>query len=279
MNERNRVDLHTHTTASDGALTPEALIDLAIANNTQTLAITDHDTVAGYLSASEHARSRGLQLVTGVELSTTWEGMGIHIIGLNFDAGHPAITQFLVAQSASRQQRAQVILHKLGKIGLPITWEDVQNSAHHGQIGRPHIARAMVEKGYVNRVDKAFKKYLGVGKVGDVKSGWSNVPEAVATIGDSGGVAVVAHPNHYKMTRTKLLRLLDEFIEAGGQGIEVISGKQHPDITEKLAQIANEKGLLASLGSDFHCAFPHAASVGQLPALPANVIPIWQCFR
>lgn len=272
------VDLHTHTTASDGALSPSALVDLAIANETQLLAITDHDTVAGYQAVRDTAKQRGLNLISGVEVSTSWQGMGIHIVGLNFDAEHAAMTDLLARQAEARQQRAQTILHKLSKAGLPMSLSEVQQSANHSHIGRPHIARVMIEKGYVNSMDKAFKKYLGAGKMGDVKSGWVSISEAVTAIRDSGGMAVVAHPNHYKMTRTKLMRLLDEFIDAGGQGIEVISGKQHHDISEKFAQIALEKALYASLGSDFHRHFPHAADVGKLPTLPSTTTPIWQAF-
>lgn len=268
-------DLHTHTTASDGALSPSELIALAIENGTQMLAITDHDTVAGYQTVRRMAKQRGLNLISGVEVSTTWNGMGIHVIGLNFDTEHAVIADLLAKQTDARQQRAQTILHKLKKVGLPISLNEVQESASHSHIGRPHIARVMVTKGYVKTMDRAFKKYLGAGKIGDVKSGWVDLSEAVAAIRAGGGVAVVAHPNHYKMTRTKLMRLLDEFIAAGGQGIEVISGKQPQDVTEKFAQIAIEKGLYASLGSDFHRYFPHMATVGRLMSLPEKVTPIW----
>ncbi|PID64544.1 MAG: phosphatase [Gammaproteobacteria bacterium] len=272
------IDLHTHTTASDGALSPRALIDLAAKNNTDLLAITDHDTVAGYDTARDYAKTRGIKLITGVEVSTTWQSRGIHIVGLNFVVSHAAITSLLQHQAAARQRRAQIIVQKLNKAGLSLTLAEVQASANSLHIGRPHIARALVEKGEVASVNKAFKKYLGSGKIGDVKSGWVSLSEAVAAINASGGVAVVAHPNHYQMTRTKLLRLLDEFIEAGGQGIEVISGKQHRDITQKYAQIATDKGLYASMGSDFHGHFAYAASIGQLASLPDNITPIWTVF-
>lgn len=272
-------DFHTHTTASDGALSPQALLDLAIQNGAKTLAITDHDTVAGYQAVCDTPQANRLDLITGVEVSTAWQGVGIHIVGLNFDAKHTAMTQLLAQQSQARQQRAQVILHKLDKAGLPITLAEVQANAQHSHIGRPHIARVMLEKGYVNSMDKAFSQYLGAGKMGDVKSGWVSVPEAVAAIRASGGMAVIAHPNHYKMTRSKQLRLLDEFIAAGGQGIEVISGKQHRDVSEKYAQIAIDNDLYASVGSDFHRHFPHGVSVGKLPPLPYGVTPIWQCFK
>lgn len=270
------VDLHTHTTASDGALPPDELVQLAIANGVQMLSITDHDTVSGYLSVKDGVTD--MRLIAGVEVSTTWEGIGIHIVGLNFDASHPAITDLLANQASSRQKRYHSILHKLTKADMPITAAELIASVGHDHIGRPHIAKVMVEKGYVSGVDKAFKKYLGAGKMGDVKNQWSSLAETVAAINASGGIAIIAHPNQYKMTRSKLLRMVNEFVDMGGQGIEVISGHQHADITTKYAHIANDNGLYASIGSDFHRYFPHAPSVGQLCQLPDMVTPIWQAF-
>lgn len=275
------IDLHTHTQASDGALSPTELVELAIANKTKMLAITDHDTIAGYEAARDFIQNDSLdiRLITGVEISTVWEGMGIHLVGLDFNPHHEAIVSLLKNQAKARQERAENILQKLQKIGFPMTIEELQSHAKTTHIGRPHIARLMLDKGYVSSIDKAFKKYLGAGKMGDVKSGWVDLVEATEAICHSGGVAVIAHPNHYKMTRSKLLRMIDDFIGAGGQGIEVISGKQHQDITRKLVQIAVDKGLCASLGSDFHRQLPYAATVGVLPRLPAHVVPVWTCFH
>ncbi len=270
------IDLHTHTTASDGSLTPLELIALAKENNTQMLAITDHDTVSGYLSVKEAVT--GIRLISGVEISTVWHGIGIHMVGLNFAPEHLSIQQLLSQQATARQQRAEIILHKLNKVGVAIRLDELHEHAQTNHIGRPHIARLMVETGYVSSVDKAFKKYLGTGKVGDVKSGWVSLTEAAQAVRESGGVAVIAHPNHYKMTRSKLLRMIDDFVTVGGQGIEVISGKQHRDISTKFAHIANDKGLYASVGSDFHRYFPYAANVGLLPELPESVTPVWTLF-
>lgn len=273
------VDLHTHTTASDGYLSPTELVDLALSHRVEMLAITDHDTTLGYESVKDYAiKKRGLQLISGVEVSTTWGGQGVHIVGLNFDSTHVAITKLLAAQKAAREIRSRMILDKLARIKLPISENELIGYVSGGQIGRPHIAQAMVAKGYVSSVGKAFKQYLGAGKIGDVKNGWASLADTVSAIIDSGGLAVIAHPDKYKMTRSKTLRLIDEFIELGGCGIEVISAKQHPDITEKYAKIASDKGLYASLGSDFHDHVPYAPSVGQLPTLPRSVTPIWSVF-
>lgn len=274
------VDLHTHTTASDGQLSPAELLKLAAKNHTKLLAITDHDTIAGYLSVRETAASlaANCRLISGVEISTTWAGQSIHIVGLNFNPAHLAIKTLLTAQTTARRQRCQIILDRLAKHQMPINWEELQQIAGHDGVGRPHIAQAMINKGYVNDMNKAFKKYLGAGKIGDVKSGWSGLSEVITAINDSGGVAVIAHPNKYKMTRMKLLRFIDEFIEMGGQGLEVISARQTADITEKYIKIANNKGLYASLGSDFHRHTPYTPAVGALPTLPQHCTPIWQLF-
>lgn len=272
------VDLHTHTTASDGGLSPTELVDLAIANQVEMLAITDHDTIEGYENVKTLARQRGLQLISGVEVSTTWSGQNVHIVGLNFDTNHPAIKKLLAFQKNARQRRGGIILDKLAKAKLPISKAELIAHVGEGQIGRPHIAQIMVAKGYASSVDKAFKRYLGAGKIGDVKNGWVSLADTVSAITHSGGVAVIAHPDKYKMTRSKLLRFIDEFIALGGQGIEVISSRQHIGVTEKYANIANEKGLCASLGSDFHYQVAYAPEVGQLPALPRFVTPIWETF-
>lgn len=284
------IDFHTHTNFSDGILSPTELIERAISNGVEQMAITDHDTVAGYLSIREQIEQQAekqiergsftkpIQLISGVEISTVWRGIGIHIVGLNFDAEHTAITDLLNRQTEAREKRAEIIIQKLRNANMPMTLEEVCQMQNTNHVGRPHIAQVMVAKGYVNSVNAAFKKYLGAGKIGDVKSGWTNIPNAVQAIVQSGGIAVVVHPDRYNLTRTKLLTLLDEFKEAGGQGIEVISGKQHRDITEKMAYIANDKGLYASVGSDFHQPISYRADIGQLAELPNTVIPVWELF-
>lgn len=274
------IDLHTHTNASDGQLSPQALLQQALDNGTTMLAITDHDTIDGYLAIYGNVvHHSSLRLISGVELSTQWQGMGIHVVGLNFSVRHPAMVTLLAQQRTVRQQRGLTILNKLAKIGIFISEAELKHYVGQGQIGRPHIAQLMLDKGYVNSIDKAFKKYLGAGKVGDVRNRWSGLAESVAAIRAAGGVAVIAHPNHYQMTRTKLLRLIDEFIAAGGQGIEVISGRQHNDITQKYSHIANDKGLYASVGSDFHRYLMYAPSIGELAPLPDAVTPIWTLFQ
>ncbi len=278
MTQHIQADLHTHSTASDGVLSPEELLQLATDKQLDYFAITDHDTIAGYLSVREKAVAIGINLIAGLELSTLWSGIGIHIVGLNFDPTHSAMIKLLQYQTDARIARTETILKKLAKISFGISLSELQSSVGDGVIGRPHIAKLMVEKGYVKDTNQAFKKYLGAGKLGDVKNGWISLSDGVKAIRESGGAAVIAHPNHYNLTRTKLLRLVDDFIGAGGQGIEVISGKQHRDITDKLSAIATDKGLYASIGSDFHRPLSFGVGVGELPPLPDNVTPIWELF-
>ncbi len=271
-------DFHTHTNVSDGILSPEDLLTRAIDNGVSKLAITDHDTIDGYISILDSTLTKQIQLISGVEISTTWKGIGIHIVGLHFDINNVLITDCLKKQNQARKLRANIILDKLTKAGMPISMEEVKPFCTGKQVGRPHIAAAMVAKGYVNNTNKAFKKYLGAGKIGDVKSGWVDISSVVEAVVKSGGVAVIAHPNQYNITRTKLMCLFDEFKEYGGQAIEVISGRQHQSITEKYAHIANEKGFYASLGSDFHKPLSYACDIGKLPTLPRDVIPVWELF-
>ncbi|PID66790.1 MAG: phosphatase [Gammaproteobacteria bacterium] len=278
MEKNNRIDLHTHSNASDGVLSAKELLERAVNNNIDLLAITDHDTVSGYRSVQARAGQLGINLITGVELSTVWSGLGVHIVGLNFDPNHQAITTLLDNQRTARKKRCEQILQRLTNLGLPLTLEELQANVGSATIGRPHIAQLMVDKGYAGNTRQAFKKYLGTGKIGDVKNTWVSLSAGVAAIRAGGGVAAVAHPNHYQLTRSKLLRLLDDFIAAGGQGIEVIAGKQQRDITEKMANIANDKGLYASTGSDFHRPLAYTADVGELPPLPDSVKPIWHLF-
>lgn len=279
MQKNILADLHTHSTASDGVLPPDDLLQVATDKQLDYFSITDHDTIVGYLSVREKAASIGINLISGIEVSTLWSGIGIHIVGLNFDPTHSAMIKLLQYQADARLSRTDKILQKLAKIGFRINLSELQSSVGKGVIGRPHIAQLMVEKGYVKDTNQAFKKYLGNGKIGDVKNGWISLSDGVKAIRESGGVAIIAHPNHYNLTRTKLLRLVDEFIGAGGQGIEVISSKQHRDITDKLSAVTTDKGLYASIGSDFHRPLSFGVGVGELPQLPESVRPIWELFQ
>lgn len=269
-------DLHSHTTFSDGALTPAALMLRAIENHVDVLAITDHDTLDAYQEVSVGQSS--IKLVAGIEFSTRWENTGIHILGLNIDPGSDAIKAGVQFQSGARLERARLIGEKLKKHGIEDAFEGARKLSIGGYIGRPYFAQYIVDIGRVSSVQAAFKKYLGAGKSGDVKQHWADLQQIIQWIRDADGIAVLAHPLKYKLTRTKLKRFLDCFIQAGGQGMEVISGRQLTQRTASLAQLCEQKNLLASCGSDFHRPSKHWAELGAFAALPANVTPVWDRF-
>jgi predicted metal-dependent phosphoesterase TrpH len=274
------IDLHCHSTASDGKLAPLEVLALAVKEGVEVFSITDHDSVAGIREVLRSDAAKPPFLVTGIELSTQCMGAGIHIIGLDFTLDAPAIAGFIERQRNVRKERAEIIDQRLAKKGMP----DVLTGALHycpdlGQVGRPHFAQAMVDKGYVKTVNQAFDRWLGNGKLGDVKNGWPEMAEAVAAINAAGGVAVLAHPLKYKMTFSKLQRLMQAFKEAGGQAVEVIDSQADKQQLKRLQQLAGDLQLAASAGSDFHSPDWAWAQLGKVAALPENLTPVWQLFR
>lgn len=269
-------DLHTHTTASDGALTPTELVALAGAQQVDCLAITDHDTVNGFAEIGANDL-QGVRLIVGIELSTSWQGHGIHIIGLNIDPLNPVLAQGIDEQQNARQSRAAMIAQRLAKTGIENPLAAVQKIAGDSMIGRPHFARHLVEIGHVKDIQTAFRKYLGNGKIGDVKQCWAALPDVVSWITAAGGTPVLAHPTKYGMTWTKMRALVDDFADCGGQAIEVVCGSQEQVTTRKLAIIANDFNLAASCGSDFHQASAWSAP-GKFQPLPDSVRKVWDTW-
>ena len=266
------VDLHCHTNISDGALTPEALIDLAIERAIDMLSITDHDTLAAYQAIEKTPTS--LRIIPGIEFSSQWRKQGIHVVGLNVDPLSDSIIFGVAQQKKARQDRAIKIAERLNNLGFEDCLRGVTLLAD-GQIGRPHFAQHLVNIGAVSNIKQAFKKYLGAGKVGDIKEQWAELATVVQWICESGGIAVLAHPSKYKMSHTKLKELLEDFCSAGGEGMEVISGLQVPSVTKDLATLCNQYGLLASCGSDFHAPGMKWAALGFVSSLPDTCKPIW----
>lgn len=269
-------DLHSHTNFSDGALTPQDLISRATEKGVDALAITDHDTIDAYkVLADKHDN---IELVAGIEFSTQWESNGIHVLGLNIDLDSDAINTGAQFQTEARLIRARSIGEKLAKKGIQDAFEGASKLAHSGYVGRPHFAQYLIDIGKVSSMQAAFKKYLGAGKAGDVKQHWASLTQIIEWIRGANGIAVLAHPLKYKMTNTKLKRMLDEFQQMGGQGIEVVSGQQLPQQTQYLAQLCVQKNLLASCGSDFHMPGKHWAELGVFSPLPEKVTPVWDRF-
>jgi len=271
-------DLHCHSDQSDGVLAPEALVTRAKAQGVDCLALTDHDSVAGIAKAREQASIEGLSLISGIEFSSQWMGRGVHIVGLAIDAASDAITHAVSEQTRIRHARAVTIAERLQKAGLPDVLSGAKQLAEGGVIGRPHIARYLVDIGQVSTVNQAFKRYLGTGKIGDVKNVWPDMDTVVAWIRASGGIAVLAHPAKYKLTRTKLCELSADFTEAGGQAIEVVSGKQPVGLAENLAKIAQLFNLAGSCGSDFHVPGQAWQELGRFSAFPTGIQPVWELW-
>lgn len=269
-------DLHCHSNQSDGILSPEALVSRAKAHQVSVLSLTDHDTLAGLATAEAHAHKEGIEFINGVELSCLWEKRGIHVVALGFDRDHPALVQVVGRQKEIRAERGLIIAEKLERLGFSGLLEQAREVAGSTDaIGRPHFAQAMVDLSYVGSINLAFKKYLGAGKAGDVKQMWPGFDSIVPAIRKAGGIAVIAHPLKYKMTRAKLCKMIADFVEAGGEAMEVVSGVQRSDQSRDMATIARRFGLLASCGSDFHAPMMHWAEIGKVSALPDNVEPVW----
>ena len=273
-------DLHSHTTASDGCLTPEALVHRAVEMRVGTLAITDHDTTAAIAPAREEISRSGLalNLIPGVEISTVWENHEIHIVGLNIDITHPLMCEFLAQQTERRNQRAQLIAERLEKAQIPGALEGAQRRAQGGAVTRGHFARFLVECGKASSMADVFKKYLARGKTGYVPPQWCTIEQSIDVIHHSGGKAVLAHPGRYNLSAKWLKRLVAHFAEHHGDAMEVAQCQQSPNERTQLATLARQHHLWASQGSDFHQPCPWI-ELGRKLWLPAGVEGVWQLWE
>lgn len=271
------IDFHTHTTASDGALSPDALLARAAEASISCFAITDHDTIRGYDSVCQRS-PEGIRLIPGVELSCVWSGVTIHVVGLGFDPKGDSMLTILEALDQSRLDRASKIADRLTARKILGSLQGATAIAGTSQIGRPHFAQWLVEAGHVSDVNEAFDRYLGQGKLGDVKAFWPTLSEAVSAIVGSDGVAILAHPLKYKLTRMKLNALCDAFSTAGGGAIEIFNGKQTSDDTARLKRLADAFSLRVSVGSDFHRDWQYGASLGVDGSIAGNLPNVWDDF-
>ena len=273
------VDFHTHSLASDGALTPLELVRRAKAAGVRQFALTDHDTTAGYLSVRHTSEADEVGLISGVELSCRWATTTVHVVGLNFDADASQIIAVVEQLTQAREERAEKIAMRLAGVGIDGALEGAKAVANESQIGRPHFATWMVEAGAVNSVTEAFDKYLGAGKIGDVKMFWPPLSDVVQAITQAGGVAILAHPLKYRLTGMKLRALINDFKAAGGGAIEVLNGRQPETDLKRLSQLAEGNGLMCSVGSDFHRDFEYGPKLGiDVERLPDGVY-VWDALE
>jgi predicted metal-dependent phosphoesterase TrpH len=272
-------DLHSHSTASDGTLEPGELVRQAAQAGVSVLALTDHDTVDGVQEAATEALSAGIKLVPGVEISATWNKHLLHIVGLGVDAECKTLQHGLHLLQQVRRSRAEEIGRKLEKQGIEGAYAGARALATGRVIGRGHFARFLVEQGHVANMRKVFRSYLGQGKPAFVASEWTTLEQAISWIKAAGGQAVVAHPARYSFTLTKLKRLLQEFVELGGEGLEVVSGSHIREENATMARLAREFGLLASVGSDYHGPETPWINLGRLASLPEGLKPVWHNWQ
>lgn len=272
------IDLHCHSTASDGTLDPVAVVQRAHANGVQVLALTDHDLVDGVSLAAAEARRLDMVLVPGVEISTTWAGHSIHIVGLGVDPAHPVLLQGLADNRNRRCERGRQIAALLEAAGVPDAYLGALRHAQGPQqLGQGHFARYLVELGRAATKQQVFDHWLSPGKPGHVPPlQWCSVEDAVGWIRAAGGQAVLAHPGFYPLDDLTLWALTEHFIAVGGEGIEVVSGSQSLEDIGRFANWSRQLGLLASRGSDFHCPHESRFDLGRIPALPPGLAPIWE---
>lgn len=277
MNPIQNADLHCHSTVSDGTLTPEALAERAAANGVELWALTDHDEIGGQHRAAAAARAEGMRYLTGTEISVTFVGQTVHIVGLGFDADDTNLREGLRRTRGGREERAQEMSEGLAKVGIRGAYEGALKFVGNPElISRTHFARFLVETGVCKDTNEVFRKYLTDGKPGFVPHKWATLKDAVTWIREAGGLAVIAHPARYKLTPNEEFALFSEFRAHGGQGVEVVTGSHTPAEYGTYADMAREFGLAASRGSDFHSPDESHTELGTLPFLPANLTPVWE---
>jgi len=270
------VDLHCHSTVSDGVLPPAEVAARAHANGVDAWALTDHDEVSGLAQAGSAARELGMRFITGTEISVTWAGQTVHIVGLGFDADNPDLVQGLRATRAGRAERARRMGQRLADMGIPGAYEGALPFAGNPDlVSRTHFARYLVQAGYCPDVQTVFNKYLGDDRPGHVPMQWAALADAVGWIRGAGGRAVIAHPGRYKYSTLQFGALFDEFLQCGGVGIEVTTGSHTADEARHYAGVARRYGFLASRGSDFHSPRESRVDLGSLPPLPDDLKPVW----
>ncbi|GJM04808.1 MAG: phosphatase [marine bacterium B5-7] len=271
-------DLHTHSTASDGILSPELLIEKACSVGVDTLALTDHDTVSGLAAAQSAAKKYNITLINGIELSCLWNNKTIHVVGLNFNTENKAIINATTHLNHLREERAIKIGEKLKKVGINNAYENAKRIAAGGTVTRQHFSTYLIENGNAKNQTEVFKRYLVNNKPGYASVEWPSLEETITQINDAGGISVIAHPLRYKLTATKLRTLIKEFKELGGRAIEVVTGHNQSNEIEIATGYAKRYDIAASVGSDFHNGDTAWSQLGKLAELPQGLTPVWELW-
>lgn len=273
-------DLHCHSIVSDGTLSPEALAARAQANGVELWALTDHDEIGGQQRARAAALALRMPYLTGTEISVTFAGITVHIVGLGFDADDSSLQRGLATTRGGRRERAMEMAAGLAKVGITDTFDGaLQYVGNPDLISRTHFARYLVDTGICTDTSAVFRKYLTEGKPGFVPHRWASLGDAVGWITGAGGVAVIAHPARYRFTANEEHALFTEFMAHGGRGVEVVTGSHSAAEAKRYAEVALEYGLLASRGSDFHGPGESHTDLGTLPALPGTLEPVWGALQ
>lgn len=258
------VDFHTHSHYSDGVLAPAALVERAHARGVGTLALTDHDTVAGLPEARAACAGAGIRFVPGVELSAAWRGQTIHVVGLAIDPAHAGLNVHLDAVLDQRRTRLVEIGERLEKRGRIPGRELAAAAAGGTSPTRLHLARALVERGFARDTQEAFDRWLNRDRPGHVPAAWPALETALASLRECGGIAVLAHPHRYRLSAGQLRELVAAFVQHGGAALEASMAGMSPNDADRIASLCRRFGLHASIGSDFHD-----------PAVPWNPLGRW----
>ncbi len=269
-------DLHCHSNISDGVLAPADLVKRAAEKGVDVLALTDHDDTGGLDEAAQAAQAAGIGFVNGVEISVSWSGVTLHVLGLNIDPDNPQLRAGLAGIQEGRRERAERIGSDLARHGIPDAFQGaLRHAANPRMIGRTHFARFLIEQGICKDARSVFKKFLVRGRPGYVTHEWATLEDTLSWIRAAGGQAVLAHPGRYDLKGKATRRLLGAFKELGGEGVEVVTGSHTPDQHALFAELAGLYGLSASRGSDFHAPGEYGRELGGGPGLPQKCTPIW----
>ena len=275
----SRFDLHSHSTCSDGLLKPGELVARAAQRGVTTLALTDHDEVSGLVEARAAAEQQGMLLINGVEISVTWNGHTLHVVGLHIDPENHELAAGLNQVRSGRRRRAEAMAASLEQAGIAGSLEGARARASNPElVSRTHFARFLVEHGHARDLQSVFRKYLTGDKPGHVPHQWASLEQAVGWIKVSGGMPVLAHPGRYKLDNAQCGALLTQFKDLGGAGVEVVTGSHTAQQFATWGRHARHYGLLASAGSDFHGPGESYRDLGELPALPNGCTPVWSQF-